>query len=188
MESTDQPACLPHQPRCGAARARSRRAAAPAHMAARTTAVQRIKRRHRGTRVSTSKKKDGLTAKQQAFIDAMVFDGLKLEEAAQAAGMTTRNAYYLTERPEIARLLQKREQVLRTSMRPRALHRAAAVSEQSTNLNAAVAALKLILGDGSEQQGPMVQVNVTPGYVIDCSAALARGPQTIDVTPEQGGT
>lgn len=117
-----------------------------------------------------------LTRTQQRLLDAMVWDGRKLYDAAKEIGISDRQARNLIRDPAMVKAIRDETQVLRTSARPRALARAVEIGDQDDNLNAAVSALKLVIDDPQARSGNVqVNVNVTPGYVLDVREA-DRGP------------
>ena len=98
-------------------------------------------------------------------ISQMVWQGLTRDEAAKAAGMTDHGLYSALRKPHVRHAYLAECEVLRLSGRAKRLHRLEAIAEQSTNMNAAVAAIKAAEQIGDEQitrGGPPV----TPGLVF----------------------
>jgi hypothetical protein len=83
-----------------------------------------------------------ITRRVRAAVDAMVWQGLKRDEAAQAAGLKDNSLYVAFSRPDVKAYYLSQCEVLRVSGRARRIHRLDEISEQNTNLNAAVAAIK----------------------------------------------
>lgn len=120
----------------------------------------------------------GLGAKAEALVEAMVWDALGRDEAADKVGISRDYAYRLLRSPEVMRHFNTELEAMRTSGKARLVHRLEAITEQDDNQTAAVAAAKVLIGmDGmGRSAAPVVNVGVavTPGWVIDCTEALAR--------------
>lgn len=91
-------------------------------------------KRQRSTRIS---------AQLKAAIDAMVWQGMKRDAAAQHAGMKDNSLYVAFRRPDVKAAYLAECEVLRTSGRARRIHRLEAMLEQDDNkaavINAALA-------------------------------------------------
>ncbi len=128
-----------------------------------------------------SKKKDegGLTDTARRMVAEMVWSGLTRTQAVDKIGITRNYGYQLLRRPEVMEHYRAEVDVLRNSGKARLVHRLEALSEQDASPTAAVRAAQVLLSlDGEADRRPSsVTVNVTAGYVIDCSAAFSRGQQ-----------
>ncbi len=124
----------------------------------------------------------GLNATAEDLVAAMVWDGLARRDAARKLGISEDYAYRLLRDPEVLAKLRTETEALRLSGRARAIHRLEEIAEQDDNLTAAVGAIKAhqALDDRAPgAAGTSLNVNVTAGYVIDCSAAFSRGRQAL---------
>ncbi len=128
---------------------------------------------------SKSQPTHGLNAKAEALVEAMVWDALGRDKAADKVGISRDYAYRLLRSPEVMRHFNAELDAMRTSGKARLVHRLKTITEQDDNQTAAVAAAKVLIGmDGmGRTPAPVVNVGVavTPGWVIDCTEALARG-------------
>lgn len=132
----------------------------------------------------------GVNATAKALIEAMVWEGLNRLAAIEKVGISTSYAYRLLRSPDVMAHYRAELDVLRSSVQARTVHRMVELSEQDDNQTAAVAAGKLLLGlEAQKERAAGATVNVavlTPGWVIDCTAALSgqrqisRLPQTSD--------
>lgn len=123
------------------------------------------------------KKAPVITAKQRKAIHAMVFDGLKRADAAKAAGMHDDTLRLALRKTDVLAYLNECQEVLRTSLRPRALHTMGELLDtknESVKFKAAEYLDGLNRGShtvGATQVNVQVNnhqtVNVTPGYAID---------------------
>lgn len=120
------------------------------------------------------KKEPVVTDKQRRAIEAMVFDGLKRPDAAKAAGMHDDSLRLALRKPDVLAYLNEQQEVLRASLRPRALHTMGELLD-SKNDSTKFKAAEYLDGQnrGTHTVGATVNVqvnntlNVTPGYVID---------------------
>lgn len=126
--------------------------------------------------------KQRVTARVRAAIEAMVWQGLKRDEAAEHAGFTDHALYCAMRKPHVKALYLAECEQLRISGRARRIHRLNELSEQNDNLNAAVSAIK-----ANEQLGEQVLdgrgfgETLSPGITIRIvNEAPKREPLTID--------
>jgi hypothetical protein len=121
------------------------------------------------------KKEIVLSDAQRTAIEAMVFEGKKRKEAAEIAGITDEAMRQALLKPKALAFLNECMEVLRTSARPRALHKMVDLLDAKTERIQFESAKYL---DGMDRPSHAVgatqinvQVNntvsVTPGYVID---------------------
>lgn len=121
------------------------------------------------------KKEPVVTDKQRIAIHAMVFEGKKRPDAAKDAGLTDEAMRIALTKTNVLAYLNEQIEVLRTSGRPRALHRMVELLDAKTERIQFEAAKYLDGMDrpshavGATQVNVQVNntVNVTPGYAID---------------------
>jgi hypothetical protein len=117
---------------------------------------------------STSKEAKTLkvTGKNRAAIDAMVWQGLKRDEAAKSAGLTDHALYVALTKPHVKAYYAQQCEVLRTSGRARRIHRLEAMLEQSDNKAAVINAALALESIGTDQATVNTQQSAVPGVVI----------------------
>jgi hypothetical protein len=118
----------------------------------------------------------GLNETARRLVHAMVWEGKTRRQAILDLDCSPTYGYRLLRSPEVLGHLRLEMQALRTSSMARAIHRLEEIAEQSDNLTAAVAAAKQLLAERDGNRQTVVNVQVSPGYVIDVSAALAAHP------------
>src|SRR6516165_3734303 len=96
--------------------------------------------------VPGSKPPAGLTPKVRAAIDALVYCGLDLDEAAKEVGLTTRALRLATEKAPVLAYLRKQRRVLLASMTGKNLAALARARDQLENPMATVRAVQAIEG------------------------------------------
>lgn len=119
--------------------------------------------------------------KTKAAIDAMVFEGKSRPEAAKAAGMSDETLRQMFLKPHVLAYLNEQQEVLRTSVRPRALRKMVDLLDAKTERIQFESAKYLDGMDrpthavGATQVNVQVNnnVSVTPGYVIDLTGDAA---------------
>lgn len=116
-------------------------------------------------------------------LEAMVYDGKTVADAATVSGLQRSSLFAMLRQPKYLEAYKGMLKVRRESERARNLHRLAEIRDQDSNMNAAVAATKVL--EGLDAKAPAVTVNVNPGWVIDMSGfgADAAPVATVDVTP-----
>jgi hypothetical protein len=128
------------------------------------------------------KKEPVVTEKQRAAIHAMVFEGQKRPDAAKTAGMHDESLRLALTKPNVLAYLNECMEVLRTSLRPRALHTMGELLDDK-NSSVKFKAAEYLDGQnrgthtvGATQVNVQVNntVNVTPGYVLDLRPEDAR--------------
>lgn len=127
--------------------------------------------------IKKQKKEIVLTPKNREAIEAMVYEGLKRSDAAERVGLTDHALRTALTKPHVLAYLNQCMEVLRTGLRPRALHTMGELLETKNESVKFKAAEYLDgLNRGSHTVGATqvnVQVNnnvtthVTPGYAID---------------------
>lgn len=126
-----------------------------------------------------------VTGKIKTAIDAMVWQGLKRDEAATAAGLTDHGLYVALSRPHVRAYYLGQCEVLRTSGRARRIHRLEQIAEQDDNKQAAVNAIKAL--DYQEDQPAAARIAASaPGLVLvidRTGAALTAHQPSIEAKP-----
>jgi predicted DNA-binding protein (UPF0251 family) len=127
--------------------------------------------------IKKQKKEIVLTPKNREAIEAMVYEGLKRSDAAERVGLTDHALRTALTKPHVLAYLNQCMEVLRTGLRPRALHTMGELLEtknESVKFKAAEYLDGLNRGShtvGATQVNVQVNnhqtVNVTPGYAID---------------------
>ena len=124
--------------------------------------------------------------KVRELVERMVLDGETVKTAALALGLRVRRARRLFTDPDVVKYYQKLMQDLRANEGARNIHAAIAIRDAAFKPEATAAERKVALdaaryldGDTGGSGGTTVNVNVTPGYVIDLSGA-AEPPRVIE--------
>lgn len=123
-----------------------------------------------------------ISGKVKAAVDAMVWQGLKRDDAAKAAGLQDNSLYVALRKPDVKRYYLDQLEVLRTSDRARRYHRLMELGEQNDNKAAAVSALVALKGE-DEQQVSAGGVGRSAGITIVIETGSQ--PKTIDITPNE---
>lgn len=116
-----------------------------------------------------------ISAKVRIAIEAMVWEGLKRDAAAEKAGLKDNSLYVALRKPDVKRFYLDELDVLRTSDRARRYHRLMALGEQDDNKAAAVSALnslERIDEQGVSVSAPRQAAGIT--IVIEGNAVLAQ--------------
>lgn len=109
-----------------------------------------------------------VTGKLAEAIGFMVFDGFPRAEAANLAGLADHSLREALRKPHVRAYYAEQFNVLRTSAKARGYQRLIEISEQSTNLNAAVIAAKVLVGDDeASKQTTAVMANVGFSIVVN---------------------
>jgi hypothetical protein len=109
-----------------------------------------------------------VTGRLAVALSKMVWEGLTRDQAAVAAGMRPHSVYCALKKSHVAAHYLAECETLRLSGKSRRLHRLAEIAEQSTNLNAAVAAIKTAEGQDDATR-INISVGLTCGWIIDLS-------------------
>jgi len=104
-----------------------------------------------------------VTGKLRKALDAMVWQGLKRQDAAKAAGLTEHALYCAFRRPHVKTTYLAELEVLRTSERARNIHRAIEIRDAANN-KPAMEALKWL--HQVDEQAQQVGGTTMPGFVI----------------------
>lgn len=144
---------------------------------ARKAAHYSAKAQKAAAQLRKEKKEPKVTPKQRIAIEAMVFDGKKRVDAAETAGMSDEALRVALLKPHALAFLNECQDVLRNSLRPRALHTMGELLD-SKNDSTKFKAAEYLDGQnrGTHTVGATVNVQVNnnthienPGYVIDLS-------------------
>jgi hypothetical protein len=116
-----------------------------------------------------------ITGKVKVAIDAMVWQGLKRDEAAQLAGIKDNSLYVALRRPDVKAYYLAECEMLRTSGKARRIHRLEAMLEQDDNKAAVINAALALENMGKDQASVNAGQSRTAGVVviIQGSAALS---------------
>lgn len=125
--------------------------------------------------IRKQKKEIVIPAKTKAALELMVFEGRKRPDAAKEAGIHDDTLRLALRKPEVLAYLNELQEVLRTSLRPRALHTMGDLLDSKTD-NVKFKAAEYLDGQnrgthtiGATQVNVQNNINVsleTPGYVI----------------------
>jgi hypothetical protein len=131
----------------------------------------------------------------KAFLEALVFDGERVPEAAKAAGINVRRARWLLTHPAVLREQRRMIDVLRSGARARNIHLAITAVDRAMEPEATAARVKVGLEaarmiEGEEGGGSArvagLQVPIVPGYqTVIRAELLAQDPadRALDITP-----
>lgn len=125
--------------------------------------------------IKKQKKAIVLSPKNKEAIELMVFDGLKRSKAAEAVGLTDHALRTALTKPHVLAFMNEQQEVLRNSLRPRALHTMGELLDEKETGTVRFKAAEYLDGQNRGQHtiGATqinVQVNntttVTPGYMV----------------------
>ncbi|SPL64419.1 hypothetical protein [Ochrobactrum soli] len=151
---------------------------------ARRAAHYSAKAQKAAAQLRKEKKEPKVTPKQKAVIEAMVFEGMTRAQATKTVGMSDEAMRQALLKPQVLAYLNECQEVLRTSLRPRALHTMGELLD-SKNDSTKFKAAEYLDGQnrGTHTVGASVNVQInntanveTPGYVIDLSE-FSRSPE-----------
>jgi hypothetical protein len=124
-----------------------------------------------------------ISRRVKAAVEAMVWQGMKRGEAAQATGMKDNSLYVAFRRPEVRAYYLSECEVLRVSGRARRIHRLEGLVEQDENKMAAVQASRTLDNMGEDAQARS-GVQASPWLTIRITnVAAAPAPITIEHKP-----
>lgn len=118
-----------------------------------------------------------VTGKVKAAIDAMVWEGLPRDLAAVKAGLAPHSLYCALRKRHVLNAYNSECETLRSSGRARRIHRLEELSEQNSNLQAAVNANRALENMGDDPAATAVPAQ-RPGMLI----VITQAPQAL---PEQ---
>lgn len=134
----------------------------------------------------TAAKAGRVTGKLAIACRRIVHEGEELDEAAHAAGLTTRTLRLALAKPHVIAWVKAEREVFRAYVSSQIIHRAKQIIDHGRNENARVAAMKFVeqIGDdapaSSAQSAPgmvIVVVNQAPGASV--SATVEHKPMQI---------
>lgn len=124
-----------------------------------------------------------ISSKVRIAIDAMVWQGLKRDEAADKAGLKDNSLYIALRKPDVKRYYLDQLDVLRDSERARNFHTLCEVRDQTSNQMArvnAIAAMERIDEQAVSASAPRQAAGIT--IVIETGSVLAQN-RSIDAKP-----
>jgi len=124
-----------------------------------------------------------VTGRLKTAIEAMVWQGLKRDDAAAAAGLTINGLYSALRKPHVRQAYLAECEVLRVSGRARRIHRLEEIAEASSNLNASVQAIRTLDYEPLDGTGRSASAASAPGVTIHIHAAGPASQPIVDVTP-----
>lgn len=143
-------------------------------MPSKTAAAYKLPAQKAAASLRKDKKEPEVTEKQRALIHAMTFEGLSRKKAAEIADLSDEAARAALTKPHALAYLNECLEVLRTSLRPRALHTMGELlDDKSSTVKFKAAEYLDGLNRGQHTVGATVNVqvnntvSVTPGYVLD---------------------
>jgi hypothetical protein len=111
-------------------------------------------------------RRNAVTGKLKAALDAMVWEGLKRQDAAAGAGLADSSLRFALRKPHVLAYYRAECDALRNSLKARNLHRLDSIADESKNDQARVASIKVLeqISDVADQHSrPGDQ---SPGVVI----------------------
>ena len=111
--------------------------------------------------------------KLRIALNAMVFEGLPLDKAAQAADLTTRALRSAIEKPHVRKYLREQKQVFRASVSSQNIHVLADLRDKSGNDMARLGAVKVLEQIDDPASGNNGQIKA-PGFTIIVNTTDAK--------------
>jgi hypothetical protein len=131
-------------------------------------------------------RRNAVTGKLKAALDAMVWEGLKRQDAAAGAGLADSSLRFALRKPHVLAYFRAETAALRENLRARNLHRLDAIADDSKNDMAKVASIKVLeqIADVADQHSRPGDTQ-SPGVVIQivnspAPGAIAPPIRTID--------
>lgn len=122
----------------------------------------------------------------RAAIEAMVWEGARRPDAAAAAGMKDHSLRAALKKPHVLAYLRAEMDVLRSSERPRNIHRLVEIRDKADNMPA-VNAIRMLEQIDEEHQRLGTLAPQLPGLVVvvqaPAGAAVTAQHRTIDANP-----
>lgn len=99
-------------------------------------------------------RRNAVTGKLKAALDAMVWEGLKRTDAAQTAGLADNSLRFALRKPHVLAYFRTEIDALRNSIKARNLHRLDGIADSSRNDMAKIGAIKAIeqIADTAEEK------------------------------------
>lgn len=122
-----------------------------------------------------------VTGKVAIAVHAMVWQGLKRDDAAQVAGMKDNSLYVALRKPDVRAFYLAELEILRTSERAQNIHRLVAIRDKAENMPAvqAIAMLERMSADNPTSSGGSQQ---SPGVTIHIHAAPSAVTYPVNMT------
>jgi hypothetical protein len=137
-------------------------------------------------------RRNAVTGKLKAALDAMVWEGLKRTDAATSAGLADSSLRFALRKPHVLAYFRAETAALRENLRARNLHRLDAIADDSKNDMAKVASIKVLeqIADVADQHHRPGDTQ-NPGVVIVIQQPAAvpapnHAPPIITIEPEHG--
>lgn len=128
-------------------------------------------------------KRHEIGRKLQIAINAMIFEGKPMNEAARIAETSTRAIRKAMERPHVIAFMRRRKEVFRASVSAETIHHAAKIMRRGRNEMAKLKAMSFIEGIGDESGHSAGASRASPGLTIQIIAGpqpIVRAVETID--------
>jgi hypothetical protein len=122
-----------------------------------------------------------ITGKVRTAIEAMVWLGLKRDEAAQHAGMKDNSLYVAMRRPDVKAFYLAECEMLRLSGKARRIHRLNEMVEQDDNKAAVVNAAMALERLGDDNPLSSLANARSPGVVVQIINSSAAQPSAVQV-------
>ena len=121
-----------------------------------------------------------VTGKLKTAIDIMIWQGLPRRDAAASAGLKDHSLQVALRKPHVLAYFNAEMTSLRTSLRPRTIHRLDGIADNSRNDQAKVAALRTLEAISDRDDGTSRPSSATPGVTIIINnappAKVVEGP------------
>ncbi len=113
-------------------------------------------------------RRNAVTGKLKAALEAMVWEGLKRDDAAAKAGLASASLRFALRKPHVLAFYRNECDALRESVRTRNIHRLDGIADTSRNDMAKVAAVKAIeqIADQADEKRAKPGGQQTPGLQI----------------------
>jgi hypothetical protein len=127
-------------------------------------------------------RRNAVTGKLKTALDAMVWEGLKRNDAALAAGLAESSLRFALRKPHVLAYFRAETAALRENLRARNLHRLDKIADDSKNDMAKVGAIKVLeqIADIAQQNSGLGSPQ-SPGVCIIIQAAA---PRAGDISPQ----
>jgi hypothetical protein len=130
----------------------------------------------------TAAKTGRVAGKLLVALKRIVWQGEELDQAAQAAGLTTYQVREALSKPHVIAHVKAEREVFRAHVSAQNIHRAKEMRDTSENAMAQLGAMKFIEQIGDEQHGSSAGIR-SPGFVIVVNTGSAPDvPTTISTS------
>jgi hypothetical protein len=124
-------------------------------------------------------RRNAVTGKLKLALDSMVWEGLKRNDAALAAGLAESSLRFALRKPHVLAYFRAETAALRENLRPRNLHRLDNIADDSKNDMARVGAIKALeqIADQADEKRGHPGSHQLPGLqIVIVSQAPAGAP------------